>query len=203
MTAPKSLDSRVVSALRLLFWGVTNMDTMVSSLVASSQVGHTSGSLHHARSPHTENPLPHLASKSRKRSVYTCHQLWALRYLRVCRLLLASMCSLPSNPSFLQNVVDNFYTAWVWLPLMMFQQNKFSGHSLQGRMPPINRRNLSERFDWKALFEVLPANYPLSTTLHFSKQPGWETEPPKLFQQNTRTSSKAPNLWFRSGGGCT
>ena len=36
MTAPKSpeLDSRVVSALRLLFWGVTNVDTMVSSLVA-------------------------------------------------------------------------------------------------------------------------------------------------------------------------
>ena len=132
--------------------------------------GHTSGSLHHAHSPHIENPLPHLASRSRKRSVYMCHQLWELRYLRVCRLLLASMCSLPSNPSFLQNVIDNFHNAWVWLPLIMFQQNKLSGHSFQGRIP-------------------------LSTTLG--------PEPPKLFQQDIRTSSKAPNLWFRSGEGCT
>ena len=65
MTAPKSpeLDSGVVSALRLLFWGVTNMDTMVSSLVARV----CSDSL----IPLPHHRWPHLVGKSAPRTLTT------------------------------------------------------------------------------------------------------------------------------------
>ena len=47
----------------------------------------------------------------------------------------SKMWSLKREVSYL---LDNLHNAWVWLPLIMFQQNELSGHSLWGRIPPIN-----------------------------------------------------------------